>query len=272
MTTTSTITGTTTSKDGTTIGYSVTGSGPALILVDGAMCWREQGPAGSFAAALADTFTVHTYDRRGRGGSGDTAPYAPQREVDDLRALLEVAGGSASVFGQSSGAALALAGAQAGLPIRRLVTFEAPFIVDGTHRPHDADLGARMEAMVDAGRRGDAVALFLRTVGVPGFGVAMMRLMPVWKKLCSVAHTLPYDFAVLGDTGSGRPLPTDVYADIDVPTLVLAGAKSPTYMRNSNAQIAQRVPGARHAEVPGATHLLKAAQVKPFLVDFLREG
>ena len=263
---------TVTSKDGTTIAYSVTGSGPALVLVDGALCHRAQGPSGGFAAALADTYTVYSYDRRGRGESGDTRPYAVDREIDDLRAVLEAAGGDAYVFGQSSGAALALHAAQAGLPIRRLAVYEAPFIVDDTHAPNPGDMAERERDLVAAGRRGDAVATFLKLVGVPGFGVAMMRLMPVWKKLTAVAHTLEYDFRVLGDTGAGRPLPAGAYAAVGVPTLAMAGGKSPAYLVNSNRQIAERVPGARFEIVPGATHLLKPAQVKALLTGFLKDG
>lgn len=266
-----TVNNTVTSKDGTTIGYSATGTGPALVLVDGALCSRAMGPAGDFTKHLADTFTVHTYDRRGRGGSGDTAPYAVDREIDDLRAVIEAAGGSAYVFGQSSGAALALAAANAGVPMRRLATFEAPFVVDDSRDPYPADIAQRLRSYVETGRAGDAVRTFMRLVGAPGFAVAMMRLTPVWKKLTTAAPTLPYDFAVLGDAGSGRPLPLDAYAAVTAPTLVMAGAKSPAYMRAANRQIADRVPGARHAEVPGATHMLKATQVKPLLTEFFAD-
>ncbi len=260
------------SKDGTRIGYSVTGSGPALILIDGSLCYRDSGPARSFAKRLGERFTVYTYDRRGRGESGDTAPYAPEREVDDVRALIEAAGGPAYVFGQSSGAALALRAAKAGLPIRRLAVYEAPFIVDDTHAPNPADMAEQERDLVAAGRRGDAVKLFMRLVGVPAFGVTMMQLTPVFKKLAAIAHTLEYDFRILGDNGSGRPLPADAYAQMRTPTLVMAGGKSPAYMQNSNRQVAERVPGARFELVPGQTHLLKADAVAPFLYAFLTEA
>ena len=275
------------SKDGTRIGYSVTGSGPALILIDGSLCYRDSGPARSFAKRLGERFTVYTYDRRGRGESGDTAPYAPEREVDDVRALIEAAGGPAYVFGQSSGAALALRAAKAGLPIRRLAVYEAPFIVDDTHAPNPADMAEQERDLVAAGRRGDAVKLFMRLVGVPAFGVTMMQLTPVFKKLspsdrrtvaqvckklAAIAHTLEYDVRILGDNGSGRPLPADAYAQMRTPTLVMAGGKSPAYMQNSNRQVAERVPGARFELVPGQTHLLKADAVAPFLYAFLTEA
>ncbi len=260
---------TVTSKDGTTIGYTATGDGPPLVLVDGAMCHRGMGPSQAIAATLADRFTVHSYDRRGRGESGDTPPYAVDREVDDLRAVIEAAGGSAYVFGQSSGAALALRAANDGLPIRRLAVYEAPFIVDDSHAPNDyADLIARTEALVAQGRRADAVSLFLRTVGVPAIGVRLMRLLPAFRTMTATAHTLAYDYRCLGDTGTGRPLPADAYAAITVPTLVMAGGRSPAYMRAGNRQIADRVPGARHRELPGQTHMLKAQAVRPALVEF----
>ena len=195
-----------TSADGTRIAYEVTGSGPAVVLVDGALCRREMGPARPLAEQLSGSFTVHAYDRRGRGdsGAGETA-YAVDREIEDLATVLEAAGGHAHVFGASSGAALALAAAQRGLPIDRLALYEAPFIVDDTHAANDPDLPDTFRRLVDDGRRGDAVALFLRTVGAPRPVVAVMRLTPVWKKLTAVAHTLPHDLAIVMTTSrAGR--------------------------------------------------------------------
>lgn len=191
---------TVTSTDGTNIAYSTAGSGPALVLVDGALCSRDFGPAKKFTAALRDGFTVYTYDRRGRGESGDTQPYDVQREVEDLAAVIDAAGGSAYVFGQSSGAALALRAADAGVPITKLAVYEAPFILDpsgpvGKDEAYESNLA---KALAD-GRNGDAVKLFMALVGAPGIMVKIMRFTPAWSKLTAVAPTLPYDHALLAD-------------------------------------------------------------------------
>ncbi|MGH3372443.1 MAG: alpha/beta fold hydrolase, partial [Nocardioidaceae bacterium] len=191
------------SADGTAIAYDRTGQGPAVVLVDGALCSRAQGPMPELAPLLAPYFTVYTYDRRGRNESGDTAPYAVDREVEDLAAVIAEAGGSASVYGTSSGAALALTATAKGLPIDRLVAFEAPFVVDDTRKPYPSDWGAQLAAATP----GDAVKYFMsKCIGLPGFVVALMRLMPAWKGMTAVAHTLPYDAALLGDNCWGKPL------------------------------------------------------------------
>jgi alpha-beta hydrolase superfamily lysophospholipase len=260
--------GTVTSADGTTIGYDRTGSGPPVILVDGALCHRRFGPAGPLAAKLAGQFTVYTYDRRGRSGSGDTPPYAVEREVDDIAALVAAAGGSAYLYGISSGAALALAAAARLDGIQKLAVYEAPFIVDDSHPPRPDDYLPRMDALIAAGRRSAAVGMFLRTVGTPAVAVAVMRLTPVWRKLTAVAHTLPYDLRVLGDTGSGRPLPERRWATATMPALVMDGGKSPAYLRNAMRALAGVLPDARYHTLPRQTHLLKPEAVAPVLAEF----
>jgi pimeloyl-ACP methyl ester carboxylesterase len=256
------------SRDGTAIAFTRSGEGPPVILVDGALCYRASGPSGALAARLSGRFTVYSYDRRGRDGSGDTLPYTVEREVEDIEALVKEAGGSAYVYGISSGAALALEAAARLTGIRKLALYEAPFIVDDTHPPRPEDYLARMDELVAAGRRGDAVRMFLRTVGVPAFGLMIMRLMPVWRKLTAVAHTLPYDLRVLGDTGSGRPLPADRWATATVPTLVMDGGKSPAWMRNAMRALADVLPDARYRTLPGQTHLLKPQALVPVLREF----
>jgi alpha-beta hydrolase superfamily lysophospholipase len=256
------------SRDGTAIAFTRSGEGPPVILVDGALCYRASGPSGPLAARLSGRFTVYSYDRRGRDGSGDTLPYTVEREVEDIEALVKEAGGSAYVYGISSGAALALEAAARLTGIRKLALYEAPFIVDDTHPPRPEDYLARMDELVAAGRRGDAVRMFLRTVGVPAFGLMIMRLMPVWRKLTAVAHTLPYDLRVLGDTGSGRPLPADRWATATVPTLVMDGGKSPAWMRNAMRALADVLPDARYRTLPGQTHLLKPQALVPVLREF----
>jgi pimeloyl-ACP methyl ester carboxylesterase len=269
----STTTGTTrfaTSADGTQIAYEVTGEGPALVLVDGALCSREMGPSRGLATALAGDFRVVAYDRRHRGESGPGASsYSTEREVEDLAAVIDAAGGSAHVFGASSGGALALEAAMAGVPIERLAVYELPFIVDDTHPSNDPQLPRRVEVLVAEGRRGDAVKTFMRTVGAPGPMIAMMRLMPVWKKLTGVAHTLPYDLSLVIEHEQGRPLPDGYYDAVSAETLVIAGGKSPEYMRNAQAAIAEAVPNARLEVLSGQTHMIKAKVVAPVLAEFL---
>src|SRR5882672_11756454 len=192
------------SKDGTAIAFDRIGNGPPVILVDGALCYRGIGQSGQLAELLAQHFTVFTYDRRGRGSSGDTAPYAVEREVEDIAALLSEAGGAAFVWGTSSGAVLALEAANRLSGIKKLALYEAPFIVDDT-RPTTEDGWDRISGAVAADRRSDAVKLFLKLAGVPGFVRALMPLMiPMWLKLKAVAHTLPYDGAILRDYQRGQ--------------------------------------------------------------------
>jgi pimeloyl-ACP methyl ester carboxylesterase len=259
------------SGDGTTIAYEKTGTGPAVILVDGALCYRAFGPARPLAKLLSEHFTVYVYDRRGRGESGDTDPYAVQREVEDIEALVKEAGGSAYVYGISSGAILALEAAARIAGIRKLALYEAPMIVDDTHPPRPDDYLATMDALIAANRPGDAVKLFMKTVGAPGIAIAMMRLSPGWKKLKAVGRTLPNDFRILGDTGSGRPLPTDRWAAATVRTLVMDGGKSPAYMRNAQRQLADVLPNAEYRTLDGQTHMLKAEAVAPVLVEHFRD-
>ena len=252
------------SADGTRIAYETHGSGPALVVVDGALCTRELGPSRGLAEALQDTFAVHVYDRRDRGASDTGAtPYAIEREVEDLAAVIAAAGGRAHVFGSSSGGALALEAARRGVPVDGLVTYEVPFIVDDTHAPNDLDLPQQLQALVDDGRRSDAVRLFMRTVGAPAPVVAVMRLLPVWRRLTAVAHTLPHDLSMVVPFEQGRPLPAGYYDDVRCPTLAISGGRSPAYMTNAQAAVAAAVPDGELHVLAGANHIIKAKLVAP---------
>jgi pimeloyl-ACP methyl ester carboxylesterase len=256
------------SKDGTAIAYERAGRGPAVVLVDGALCCRAFGPMKALSAELVSHFTVFRYDRRGRGDSGDTPPYSVEREIDDLRALMAVAGESAHVCGLSSGAALALDAAACGLPVGKLALYEAPFIVDNTEPPLPEDFLTRLEQAIAANRPGDAVRLFLKRVGVPAMAIAMMRLLPVWRKLAATAHTLPNDIRIVGEYQKGKPLPAARWSSVRTATLVMDGSKSPAWMRNGMAELAAVLPAARHRTLPGQTHNVKAAVLAPALVEF----
>jgi pimeloyl-ACP methyl ester carboxylesterase len=264
------------SADGTKIAYEVTGDGPPLVIVDGAMCYRDSGPSRPLAAELAADFTVFAYDRRGRGGSPSERSLrsdhsdveSPAREIEDVEALVKEAGGTAYVFGASSGAVLALEAADKGVGATRLAMYEPPLIVDGTHAPAPESALADMRRLVAEDRRGDAVAAFMRSVDVPGAIVAMMKLFPVWKKLKGVAHTLPNDLVLLEGLRQGRPLPADRWTTTTMPTLVADGGKSPEYMRNGAAALAEVLPNATHRTIPGQTHIVKAKALAPVLRDF----
>ena len=260
------------SKDGTAIAFERIGNGPALILVDGALCHREMGPGRPLAKLLAPHFTVFAYDRRGRGQSGDTPPYSVTREIEDLEAVLHEAGGAVYVFGVSSGAALALEAARQLRGIRKLALFEAPFIVDDSRRPISAEW-ARIRESIAAGRPSDAVTIFMKAVGAPAIFVALMRLMPVWSRLKAVAHTLPYDAAIVQDNQQGKPLPAGRWDSVTVPTLVLDGGKSPTWMRHAMRALSQVLPNAEYRTLEGQTHMVKAGAHAPVLTEFfLRSG
>ena len=255
------------SKDGTVIAFDCVGSGPPLILVDGALCYRGSGPMVPLAALLASHFTVFTYDRRGRGDSGDTAPYAVEREVEDIDALIKEAGGLAFVYGISSGAGLALEAAN------RARRQEAGLVRSPVHRrrhssPVPADVVQQLERLVAADCRSDAVRLFMKLVGVPAVFVGLMCFMPAWSKLKGVAHTLPYDLTIVSENQRGRPLPLTRWTSTTVPTLVVAGGKSPAWMRNAMQALARVLPSAKHYTLEGQTHMVSAKALAPVLAEF----
>ncbi|HEY0002507.1 MAG TPA: alpha/beta hydrolase [Actinoplanes sp.] len=260
---------TVTSADGTTIAYETLGSGPALILVDGAMCYRDNGPARDLAKALLDTYTVYLYDRRGRGESGNTLPWSADREIDDLDALLRVAGGEAYLLGCSSGAVLAADAANRLPGITRIALYEPPFIVDDTREPREATFTQDTEALIARDDRSGAIKKFMRHVGVPGIVVHLMTFTPPWRRLQAVAHTLPYDLHILGDTGRGAALDATRWSGVTAPALVLDGGKSPRYMRNAARALSEALPKADYRTLPGQTHLVKATVVAPAVKDFL---
>src|SRR4051794_26088086 len=260
--------GTVHSADGTRIAFDKVGRGEPVILVDGALCSRVMGGSPKIAALLADHFTTYVYDRRGRNESGDAAPYAVEREVEDIAALIEEAGGSASLFGISSGAALILEAAKQLPGIDQLALYEPPFIVDDSRDPVPADTVPRMYGLVAAGRRGDTVKLFLRLVGMPSVALAVMPLTPAWKKLKAVAHTLPYDLTILDGYQRGEPLPSGEWDSVTVDTVVMAGGKSPAWMQNAASSLAGVLPNAQFRVLEGQTHMVKPKVLAPQLVDF----
>ncbi|MGZ6391703.1 MAG: alpha/beta fold hydrolase [Ktedonobacterales bacterium] len=248
-----------TSKDGTPIAFDQPGEGPALILVAPATATRLD--LASLAAALAPDFTVLAYDRRGRGDSGDTPPYAVEREVEDIEALIDEAGGSAFVFGHSSGAVLALEAARL-LPtkITKLAVYEPPFIIDDSRPPAPKNFTAHLNELVASGRRGDALEYFMTQVGSSPEMVAQMRQSPMWPGLENIAHTLPYDATITQDTQTDDPLPLRKWASVTVPTLVLDGTiflgseEKHTFMRTGADELANVLPNAQRRILEGQDH------------------
>ncbi len=257
-----------TSRDGTRIAYAIEGAGPAVILIDGAFCSRAMGPMPKLAAELVTRgLRVLTYDRRARGASGDTRPYAVEREIEDIDALIGAAGGRAYLYGISSGAALALSAAAAGLPIDGVVLYEPPFMVGPHARQVPADHTATLTRMIAEDRRADAVTYYLcDIIGVPRFMPYLFRFTPLWRKLKAAAPSLPYDSAVMGDFA----LPTARAAAVRVPTLVLDGEKTWPMLRDAASALAQAIPGARARSLPGQTHNVAARAIAPILASFIK--
>ena len=261
------------SQDGTPIAFDQSGQGPAIILVAGATATRLA--EASLAAALAPSFTVFAYDRRGRGDSGDTAPYAVEREVEDIDALITEAGGSAFVFGHSSGAVLGLEAARL-LPgkIEKLALYEPPFIIDDSRPPAPEDYAARLTELASSGRRGEAVEYFMTEVGTPPAMVAQMRQSPMWPGLEALAHTLAYDVTIIGNTQRGDPLPLRKWASVTVPTLVMDGTmflgreESHVFMRHGARELASILPRAQHRTLEGQDHGPADEVLVPALKEF----
>ncbi len=237
---------TVTSKDGTKIAFDQIGNGPVVILVDSALASRTI--CAKLAALLAKDFTVINYDRRGRGDSTDTQPYAVEREIEDIEALVDGAGGSAFLFGSSSGAVLALEAAnKLSTKVKKQVLYEPPFIVDDSRPPMPEGFLEQVKAALAQGKRTDALKLFFSTaMGIPGIFVVIMRLMPSWSQSKAVAHTLPYDLAIMGDTQRGKALSKNRWVTASMPTLVLTGGKSEAFFHKAGDALAEVLPNAKH--------------------------
>ena len=252
---------TTKSADGTVIAYDRAGEGPALVVCVGAFCTRQTFAA---PADLLRRFTVITYDRRGRGDSGDTQPFAAEREYEDLAAVAALAGSEPPfMFGHSSGAAIVLRAAAAGLPVAGIVAYEAPFLNEDSPRP-SVDPAEHIRQLVGAGRRREAVAFWMsEVVGLPGEVVAQMEGAPWVADLEPLTPTLPYDLAV---TDGG--VPTSELARITAPALMIRGGNSPGWFQRSVADQAAATPGAQLRTLDGYDHNAPVEVISPILLDF----
>ncbi len=261
-----------TSKDGTTIAYEKSGTGPALILVDGALTYRSFGPMQHLAELLAPHFMVYTFDRRGRGESSNSKPYSVDREIEDIDALIDVAGGSAFVYGISSGACLALeAAAKLGSKIKKLALYEAPYSSLQGAAQAWKDYRKQLADLLADGRRGDAVALFMQFVGTPPEQVNGMRSAPMWPMFEAVAPTLAYDAAAMG---TDRSAPLDRAAKVSAPALVMDGGANLAdrpFMHETAATLAKVIPHAWQRTLEGQTHDVNPEVLAPVLQEFLTQ-
>lgn len=250
------------SGDSTRIAIDRYGEGPPLVLVVGAFCDRTTPAA--LAGRLAPQFTVFSYDRRGRGSSGDAAPYAVEREIEDLEAVVDVAGGSAFVYGHSSGAVLALEAAARDLPVTKMVVYEPPYIVEGT-RARPTTLATRVGELISSDRRSEAAELFLvEGPGMPPEVLARMKAAPAWSQFEALAHTLPYDLAICAD----QVVPAERLATIGVPTLALSGGDSPRWAREAVDAVARAIPGSEQRVLDGQTHNVADDVLARVLAEF----
>lgn len=253
------------SNDDTEIVYDKRGNGPAVILVDGALCYRSFGPMPGLAELLAPRFTVYNYDRRGRGDSGDMQPYSVPREVEDIEALIDEAGGSVFVFGTSSGGCLALEAALTlGDKLKKLAIYEPPYNSEKAIQQAWKEYRKDLAELLAANRRGDAAALFMKSVGTPDDQIDGMRQAPIWPIFESVAPTLAYDAAVLGND---RSVPAERFSKIVTPTLVMNGTVIP-FMLDTAQALVNAIPQAQHRTLEGQSHDVNLPVLAPVLEEF----
>jgi pimeloyl-ACP methyl ester carboxylesterase len=254
------------SKDGTGIAFDQSGKGPAVILIGGALTQRSDPQVTSLAALLTPNFTVIGYDRRGRGDSGDTAPYTVAREVEDLEALIDEAGGSAFVYGHSSGATLALAAARKpGAKIKKLVLYEPPFTGTENGGRAPAEHLAQLKELLAAGKRPEMLKYFMTQIaGMPTEALAPVKDSPMWQGLLSLAPTLVYDLTIMSDFSN----PAERFSDIRTPTLALDGGASPAWAHEAAQMLVDILPNAKRRTLPGQTHAVDPAVLAPVLIEF----
>src|SRR5215467_7795168 len=265
---------TVTSKDGTKIAFDRVGSGPAVVLVNGATAYRAFDPSMThLAEVLGKYFSVYNYDRRGRGDSSDTLPFAKEREIEDLQALVEDAGGKTMVFGISSGAVVSLDATAVTPGITRVVVYEPSLIVDDSRQPVPADYAEHLMPLAAEGKRDEAVEYFLtQAVGIPAEYIGGMKQdQALWSGVTGVAHAIAYDAAFVGDVMQGKPLPADRWVKVTVPVLVADGGASDAWIHHAADALANVLPAASRHTLAGQTHMVDSNVLAPVLIEFFQE-
>ncbi|MGW5051341.1 alpha/beta fold hydrolase [Actinokineospora sp. NPDC004072] len=252
-----------TSADGTKIAYERVGEGPAIVVVDGMFLYRAIDPwTPQFAGLLADRYSVYYYERRGRGESGDSDSYEMAREIEDLAAVIEAAGGEAYVVGMSSGGVLAVEATAAGLPVKKLAVYEPPLVVDDSRTPVPDDYLSEIRTIVAEGRKGDAIGFAgVKAVGFPEEAAAMMREQPFFPAMEAIGHTTAYDAEIMDGLMFGKPVPADRrdrWSKINVPTLVAFGGASEQWMHSGAKAVAEIIPNAKLQGLKDQTHEIAA--------------
>lgn len=257
---------TTQSKDGTRLAYDVYGSGPPLIYITGATCFRKFMPIVHDAKTFAKEFTVVNYDRRGRGDSGDTPPYSIWREIEDIEAMIDAAGGKANLLGHSSGAVLALEAAlRLADKINKVVMYDPPYVHDEAEKAVYAQLSHEVQMLLDAGNNKKALKTFSKGIGMPTVFVWLLPLFPGWKTMAALAPTLAYDIALTKDLP-----PLDRAAQVTVPTQIIVGEKSPAFMQQVAKELTEAMPTATFKLLAGQDHMVSAKALLPLLTTFFK--
>ncbi len=256
------------SKDGTEIAYDKQGQGPAVILIDGALSFRSFGPMPELAKLLSTNFTVIDYDRRGRGESTDTKPFAVEREIEDIEALMEDVGGAIYLYGVSSGACLAIEAAiKLGTKVKKLALYEPPYKSGENTLEEWIEYNQRLTEFLAKNLRGDAVALFMSFVGTPPDQIEAMRKAPMWSMLESVAPTLLNDAAAIG---ADRKVPIERVSHITASTLVMHGGAGVPFMKQTALTLSKAIPKAEFRTIEGQTHAVASEAIAPVLEEFFR--
>jgi len=263
---------TVTSKDGTTIAFDQSGTGQPLIMIPGAFGYSKFPGSLELAALLSSDFTFINYDRRGRGESGDTQPYAVAREIEDIEALIDAVGGSAFLGGMSSGAILALEAAnQFPGKVKKLALYEPPFIINDSRPPLPSDFVQQLKDAVTAGRPGDAIDIIMtHALRIPAEQLAPMRHDPLWPEMIKVAPTLVYDGTIQADFMAGKPLPRDRWTHVNFPTLVMNGETSDQFFKDGAQALVDLLPNAQHRIVEGQNHNISMKVLAPVLKMFFQ--
>jgi pimeloyl-ACP methyl ester carboxylesterase len=257
---------TTQSKDGTTLSYDVYGDGPALIYITGASCHRSFKPIMKDARIFAAEFTVYNYDRRGRGDSGNTLPYTIEREIEDIEAMIDAAGGTAYLYGHSSGAVLALEAALLlGSKVQKVFMYDAPYVHNEEKRVKYNQLSQKIHKLLDNGKNAEAMITFLKGIGMPIVFVLLLPLFPGWRTMKALAPTLAYDIALTQDMP-----PVERATRLSIPTQIAVGEKSPASIHVVGRQLTKAIPNAKFVQLAGQDHMVNAKTLLPLLSGFLK--